>query len=122
MRRRRVIIGLVVLALGAGAVVAWLCRPQPCRETFERVQVGMTLREVEAVVGRPPGSYQTNYIAVVGDADGYNPPPETWTADDAELSVYLDESGRVGRIVIRDVRPMPDSRTRLERLRDRLGL
>src|SRR3954463_15487213 len=95
MRRRRVIIGLAVLALAAvAALLLWPRGPRPCRATFEQVREGMTFEEVCATVGTPPGNYTTG--------DRFNPPIssgfavlcERWLADDGEL--YVDfVSGRV---------------------------
>ena len=57
MRRRKllvVLVGLVVVA--AGAVVLWP-QPQPSsritRENFDRIKVGMSRTEVEAILGPP---------------------------------------------------------------------
>ena len=50
--------GLAVVALIVA--VGWTHhKPYPCLTTFERVREGMTLEEVEATVGGPPGNYRT---------------------------------------------------------------
>src|SRR4051794_23874110 len=58
MRRRRLMLALVALALLAGAgAVAWTVfrsRPYITFEQARRIQVGMTLEEVVAALGRPP--------------------------------------------------------------------
>jgi hypothetical protein len=53
MRRRRIVVGLVLLALAGVAVVFWPRPPRPCLDTFDRVRVGMTREEVYATVGEP---------------------------------------------------------------------
>jgi hypothetical protein len=53
MRRRRVIVGPVVLALAGAAVAFWPRPPRPCLDTFERVRAGMTREEVCATAGEP---------------------------------------------------------------------
>jgi hypothetical protein len=61
MRRRTllaVLAGLGVV-IAAGAVMLW---PPPDRITLEnhaRIQVDMTLSEIEAILGGPPGDYRT---------------------------------------------------------------
>lgn len=61
MRRRRVLLVLIgVTLIVPAAVLTWcLTRPQPVlnKETYERIHRGMTLAEVEAIIGAPPGSY-----------------------------------------------------------------
>src|SRR5262245_54377140 len=52
-------VGLFAVVL-AGLAVAWL-RPRPMpkftKEQFDKIQVGMTLAEVEAVLGCKPGNH-----------------------------------------------------------------
>src|SRR5437588_8501223 len=60
-RRRRLFIAagiLVCLLLGAG--VALLLWPRPTaitEENYDRIRVGMTLKDVEALLDGPPGRY-----------------------------------------------------------------
>jgi hypothetical protein len=94
MRRRRVVVGLVVLALVAVAAVAlWPRGPRPCRATFEQVQYGRTFEEVCATVGGPPGDYSDGYSCMMwmgGPRAG-----RTWLSDDGELYAEFDATGRV---------------------------
>jgi hypothetical protein len=66
MRKRRLwwaVTGLAVLVT-VGAFVLW---PQPERvrqENFERIQVGMTLAQTEAILG-PPGDYATGETQIL---------------------------------------------------------
>jgi len=112
MSRRRVIVGLVGLALVAVvAVVFWPRSPRPCRATFELVREGMTYGEVCATVGGPAGHY----------ADWSVPPrlremgTARWVANDAELAVSWDPYGVIYEVSISD--PPPDPRPPLERIR-----
>lgn len=59
-RKRRwvlVLAGLAVLA--AGAFVLWLQPERISQENFDRIRVGMSRAEVEAILGGPPGDYRT---------------------------------------------------------------
>ena len=81
------VVGLVV------AVDRLHHRPRPCFDTFQLVQEGMTLAEVEATVGCPPGDYRTR------EHEGtYAGPPfdAAWECDDAMLRVVFSPDGRVG--------------------------
>src|SRR5262245_39655502 len=117
MRRRRVVVGLVVLALVAVLVVAlWPRGTRPCRETFELVREGMTYDEVCATVGGPPGAYTRRpYIPLLGGAHDCR---VQWAADDVELIVWFDDDQRAYKVMVFD--PMPDDRPLLVRLRYRL--
>ena len=58
-KRRLILLGLVAV-LGTGtfvSVLAMMPRPRFSREDFNRIKEGMTLDEVEAVLGLPPGDY-----------------------------------------------------------------
>ena len=94
MKKRLLLkLGLVAL-LGAGLFVAWLWWTVPrtgiCRYTANQVKEGMTLNDVEAIIGLPPGDYCTkpwrlmNYYA-----------RKFWCSDDGLILVTLDEDGLV---------------------------
>ncbi|MCI0680577.1 MAG: hypothetical protein L0Y71_00620 [Gemmataceae bacterium] len=58
----------VIALLGtAGFVVLLMTRPaSPInRVNFKKIQVGMTLAEVEAIIGLPPGDYSTGSLVTV---------------------------------------------------------
>jgi hypothetical protein len=123
MKRRRVVIGLVMLALAGAAIYALVPRgPRPCRETFEQVQEGMTYDEVCATVGGPPDDYAPGLRRISPTGTLVYGGARAWWSEDARLLVYYDESGRVEYREVCEVICLPDSRTFLERLRDRLGL
>jgi hypothetical protein len=122
MKWRRVVVGLVVLALVAVLAVAlWPRGPRPCRATFEQVREGMTYDEVCATVGGPPGVYSTRLDWPVIRSG----PPELshkeWVAADSKLYVIIDRVADRA-IVVAIYEPPPDNRSPWDRLRDRLGL
>jgi hypothetical protein len=59
MRRRKLLVALAVLAaVVAAGVVVWPRPLRATRENYDRIQVGMSRAEVEAILG-PPGDYRT---------------------------------------------------------------
>jgi hypothetical protein len=92
-RHRRVFVGLSGLLLLVLAWTVWAFWPHP--RVVDRIQPGMSLPEVVALVGRPPdsgmptdlnASYhgcmwdEESYAFVVGFTDGrVNGPPTIWT-------------------------------------------
>ena len=122
MRRRRVIVGLVVLVGLALAVAALRPRgPQPCRATFDQVRVGMTYDEVCAAVGGPPGDYSRGESWWGGYGVkfwGY----EGWLGPDAQLMVRFDDAGRADRVAVVGCMRYLSEPDFWDRLRARLGL
>jgi hypothetical protein len=119
MKRRRVAVGLVVLALVAVVTIAlWPRGTRPCRDTFEQVREGMTYDEVRTSVGAPPGVYtDREYLPLLLTGGGGG--CERWAADDGQLIVWFDDHGRACRVAVHD--PEPDGRSWLDRFRARLG-
>ena len=93
------------LAIGAVCITAlavlWALSRGPIavdKETCERVQPGMTLAEVEAILGGPPGNYTGVFIrremdvgiSLVGSAS-----KEKWTGRGGMLQVFFDAQGKV---------------------------
>ena len=119
MRRRRIIAGLVVLALAGVAVALWPRGPRPCRATFEQVREGMTYDDVCATVGGPPGDYSGGTRFGLIDLNG--PPITIWTAGDSELLVDFGYDGRVAWAEVIEVSDIPRPPL-IDRLRAWLGL
>jgi hypothetical protein len=47
------------LALGAGALLWWVLHaPQVTAAAYEQIELGLSLAEVEAIIGGPPGTYR----------------------------------------------------------------
>jgi hypothetical protein len=59
MRRPFVKLAVVLLLAGAGALLLTAHGPRPrlTAENYGRIRPGMTLAEVEAILGAPPGDY-----------------------------------------------------------------
>ena len=92
-RRRLVWVGVAVcLALAEGTTASLLDRPPPGvnRASFDRLRQGMTLAEVQAALGVPPRT-------VIGDGK-----VALYSEGTAEISVYLDERGRVTEFTFYD--------------------
>jgi hypothetical protein len=72
-------------------------------ENSERIHDGMTLPELEAILGGPPGDYRTQdreprefqYTGIQGTL-------RTWLADDGIVLIWFDAKGRVCGIVFRE--------------------
>jgi hypothetical protein len=119
MKRKRVVVGLVVLSLVAvTAVLLWPVPPRPGLQTFRKVREGMTLAEVIRIVGAPPDRFMH---------ERGGPPPEPglpmrtafWDSAEGNLNVILDADDRAVMVTRGEygIRPTP-----LQRLRARLGL
>jgi hypothetical protein len=119
-RTRRLLLLALTAATAAGLLAAWWLWPRTAitPENFERVQIGMTLAEVEAILGGPARDETTGPLEVVtheeaagpqlmmwpdssGDAsqptDGQLPAARVWSADGLTVQVDLDPQGRVIR-------------------------
>ncbi|MCI0376235.1 MAG: hypothetical protein L0215_01380 [Gemmataceae bacterium] len=97
MKKRRLlwIAATLVLLLGAGYAVLWLTGPghRINALSFERIQEGMTEKEVEEILGVPAGDYGTKAhpeltVLPLGDR-------KRWTSDDAQIVVDFDKRGLV---------------------------
>jgi hypothetical protein len=122
MRGRRVIAGLVAVALAFLLTVALRPRgPQPCRMTFEQVREGMTFDEVCATVGGPPGDYSRGESWWGGHGVKFCG-CEGWLGPDAQLMVRFDPDGRADRVSVVGCERCVSKPSFLDRLRARLGL
>jgi hypothetical protein len=115
--RRLLLFGLPAV-LSVALVAAWLLWPRTAitPENYEKIQAGMTLAEVEAILGGPArdetaGPPRTAMIQSVR-------PDREWNSDRVSIWVYLDAEGRV-----RECRAIPvPAESGLDRLRRWLGL
>jgi hypothetical protein len=114
MKRRRIVIGVVVLVVGATATAALrLVRPVPLEERVQRIQPGMTLGEVEAILGEPPGSY-TQYVKRVR-IGGCNPSAvKEWDWDEGCVNIRFDAGYRVEDVIFY---PYTEPPSALQRIR-----
>jgi hypothetical protein len=105
MTRRRLLLLALPVALGCSAALLWVVWPHTAitPDNAAKIKRGMTLAEVEAILGGPPGNYASNYT---GLGTGYAGPGgalivfdvqerTTWAGDDGMLTVFLDNDGRV---------------------------
>jgi hypothetical protein len=91
--------GLVVIAIAVFA----LGRKPPARlqvENFNSIRNGMTLAEVESLLGGPPGDYGENRGGIeCMTAEGMSWPPSSvervWHDDTNRLEIAFDPEGRV---------------------------
>jgi hypothetical protein len=121
---------LILGALGLLAVVGVLVLvflPQPgdriTRETFDEIREGMTLWEVEQLIGVPPGDYTTGdrVVYLPPASAGHGPIRHEWQGDEGGIEVWLNADGRV---VWKDFTSVVAFKRHslLERLRRRLGI
>ena len=97
-RRWLVRVGVAVCLAVAAGVGARLTAPRPCPVSLancEHIRDGMTLAEVEEVLGGPPGTYGSGMVLVAGPgvmslSDRY----EHWWTDEGLLLVRFDQQGR----------------------------
>lgn len=121
-KRWLLVSGVAVVASGLVAVLFW---PRPdvpvSRARCERVQVGMTLEEVEAVLGGRAGDYRSveEQPRLWVETRAYNERNERrvlWEGDDGMFVVTLDTDDKV---LYSDF--TPHRLTLIDKLRARLG-
>jgi hypothetical protein len=102
VRRKRLL--LCLGAVAAGLALAWwgpraLLAPtlhNLTPESFERVQEGMTLAEVEATLGGPPGDYTGGGMVpliLLSNTQAWAD-SRMWVGDELAIDVSLDDRGR----------------------------
>ncbi len=131
MNRR---IWLVLMGVGVGLAVlpilarALSLRPGITRANYERIREGMTLQQVEGLLGGPSGNYSRipDKEAGLWAIDPDRPDlgrrffigREVWTGDALAVAVWFDDEGRVARKESYETL----DRGLLRRLRDLMGL
>jgi hypothetical protein len=87
------------IAAGLAVALYFLVRPPAPkhnfdRTSFEKINKGMTLAEVEAILGGPPGDYTTR--PTISECDvGWGPGEKEWVSDEGAISVWFDPEGRI---------------------------
>lgn len=100
MRKRIWAVFLVLFVVGCLGLVL-TPRVDLSNANRDRIEVGMTETEVEAILGGPPGDYSTRDLFVMGvETDGGSLSMtrdriEHWCADEGFLSVGFDSNGRL---------------------------
>jgi hypothetical protein len=88
----------VSLLVGAGAIIAFRPLPPPIdRASFDRIKVGMPKREVEAILGGPPGNYTTKTV-ISSPRRGVLSEPgnkQSWLGNEGMVLVRFDDRGAV---------------------------
>src|SRR5947209_4827990 len=102
VRKVSLALACIVLAAGVVALIVWTGTgpaPRIDLETRNRVKPGMTLAEVEALIGAPPGDYASWTLApwMRRYVRNYETGGErhTWIGNDHSMVVTVDENGAV---------------------------
>jgi hypothetical protein len=119
MIRRRLLLLVVPAVTLAGLLAFWLLWPRSAitRANAERIQEGMTLAEVEDILGGPPRDDGVGLIAVQrrDGSEGTIPRSEllgilgqvegkSWLSDEVLVWITLDHAGRVTSCSVEPVR------------------
>jgi hypothetical protein len=105
-RRLFIVVGLLACMLVAGGIATWLLRSDTAitRENAEKIRPGMTLAEVEAILGGPPrdeciGSQRS--CTWIGDIRGNH--PAVWVGPDTAFRADFGDDERVVAMAVGDV-------------------
>jgi hypothetical protein len=94
-------LGSAVVALAAMAAVSFL-PARTSRDAFDEIREGMSMQEVERILGGPPGDYATEPVSICGvDLGGPPRRASTWTFNDGMIEITQDDHGRVASKVWR---------------------
>jgi hypothetical protein len=96
--RKRWLLLVAVVLIACGALIPLFVQ-RPSRITkaaFERIELDMSLAEVQAILGGPAGDYRTGSVGYAGHytrkTDGL---PHEWAGDEGIVLVEVDRDGRV---------------------------
>ena len=113
MNRRRLLliaVSVTLVMIGVGVIMLRQMPPRTAitRANAAKIQPGMTLEEVEDILGGParfvPSGRISYSLAGVAGFDPAAPRPPEWTSDEVLVLVYLDGNRCVQRCVAVDVR------------------
>jgi hypothetical protein len=101
MKRRFVvcIVGFAVLMTGVMTAHWFATRPvhRINESTVKQIKEGMTLAEVETILGVPAGDYSTRKVLFLGPGTPpyrgwfYINPPQIWTSNEASVLVHFED-------------------------------
>jgi hypothetical protein len=95
-KRLPLLLGGAACLLVAGYFLhAWLTKTSINRDTFERIEEGMTLKEVEELIGLPPGEYEKSVIYWLEPDFGMRGECKSWSSDDGAITVWVSPEGKV---------------------------
>jgi hypothetical protein len=131
MRRIIVVISVATLGLGWIAVSDWfLVRSRDdCpvnRIAYEQVEEGMTLAEVEGILGGPAGWYATEDVTCGGGCgnwsgvDGKEFVRKLWVGNRVSVDVAINQEGRVEHKRVKEM--FPAQANLFDRIQTQLGL
>jgi hypothetical protein len=94
---------LTAIAVVVVGLVAWVIGPPAPPvidpEAAAKIRAGMTLAEVESLLGKPAGDYRTNRGAARRPPLQFPPDLRTWVSDDVHVVVLFSfDDGRVNRV------------------------
>src|SRR5262245_20352216 len=113
MRRRRAIWAMAILGAGVAGflLVKLIGPPYPdlSEKNIARMRVGMSLKEVEAIIGAPPGNYDGREVLYFFFTmpTPYPPfsSPKEWTSHEGCLILLFDNSGQILKMDLHEVFP-----------------
>jgi len=121
MNLRQVLLICTLVIVAIAAVLLSPTGPQPYRAKFELVKEGMTLDEISAVVGVPPGVYSNRleYPTIeIGLGFCFS---RKWVAADCTLMVIFSLNSDQQAVSVHIYDPPPDDRSYIRKVRDRIG-
>jgi hypothetical protein len=74
---------------------AWLTKSPINRDTFERIEEGMTQKDIEELIGLPPGQYERDAIFLNVPGAMHGETCESWSSNDGEIIVWVSSEGKV---------------------------
>ena len=125
-RRRKILAGLAALFTIAAVVVGiqWLLAPKHRinKESLELIKEGMTQKEVEDILGVPPGDYSYGgFRDLYFDTWSAEPVSEEWVGEETGIYVTFDPHG--GRVAfVRSFNVHPSVETILTKIKRWLGI
>ena len=98
MKRKALFAGVVLVCLLHGLIVLyWATRPTAAPVGWWRIQIGMTLAEVEAIAGAPTADYPASVDAALPSVAN-NPNARVWIVEDSGAAVTFDAEQRVAKV------------------------
>ena len=98
-RRWHLWLGGILLLLLVGSAVTYFWPRCPIRyDHFDKISDDMTLAQVEALIGCPPGDYRSGEIEYKFEDNNFPPLSDTearWQGDQGDIIVFRDDMERI---------------------------
>jgi hypothetical protein len=97
-KRRRLLFLWIACCLGLMGPLIWqaLSQPRIDAERFEQILPGMTLTQIEKLIGGPPGDYTDGQVSIThGGLEGSSVVYKDWVGDEIGIAVRLDGEGKI---------------------------